>query len=109
MKKKQTGKFVIISSILGKFGLPGLAIYSASKHALHGYYEALREELKPYGISILIVDPGFIKTSVSKNSLKSDGSISGKDSSAQLKGMPANRCAKQLIKAIKKNNKRGNH
>lgn len=103
MKKNGYGKIVVISSILGKLGLPGLGIYSASKHALHGYYEGLRQEVKSSGINVLIIKPGFIKTSVSENSLKSDGSISGRQSSAQKNGMPADICAKKIIKAIKRN------
>lgn len=100
MISKQSGHIVIISSLVGKFGTKFRSAYSASKHALHGYFDSLRTEIDPK-ISISIICPGFIKTSVTINALTADGSKQNSMDDAQANGMPANECALQIIKAIK--------
>ncbi|WP_221567958.1 oxidoreductase [Alkalihalobacillus sp. TS-13] len=64
MRKKQSGRIINISSISGRFGFPGLSPYAASKHALEGFSESLRLELKPYGIDVILVEPGSYKTNI---------------------------------------------
>jgi len=59
MQKQQSGKIAVITSIIGKFGLPDLTTYSASKHALYGFYDSFRLELKEDNIKVLIVSPGL--------------------------------------------------
>ena len=103
MQKQQSGHLVVTTSILGKFGLPFHTTYAASKHALYGYYDSLRMELKPFHIKVLLVAPGFINTNAAINSLNADGSISNKDSPAQLNGMKTDVFAKKLISALKRN------
>lgn len=100
---KGGGNIVCISSIVGKFGTRLRSAYSASKHALHGYFDSLRSEVYDKKINITLVCPGFIKTNVSINALTADGSPQGTMDSAQDKGMPAGECAAQIIDAIKKN------
>lgn len=58
------GTFVQVSSLAGIGGLPGNTMYAASKYALEGMSEALMRELKPFGIKVLIVQPGGIKTEI---------------------------------------------
>lgn len=103
MQQQKTGSIVVTTSILGKFGLPFHTTYAASKHALYGYYDSLRMELKPLNIKILLVAPGFINTQASVNSLNSDGTLSNQDSSAQINGMKTDVFAKKLISALKRN------
>lgn len=103
MQKQKSGKIVVISSIMGKYGMPLYSTYSASKHALYGYFESLRQEVYNDNIKILIVSPGFINTDVSTKLLKEDGSEYGIKSDAQEKGMNAIDCAKGIVKAIKSN------
>ncbi|MBI2279886.1 MAG: SDR family oxidoreductase [Bacteroidetes bacterium] len=103
MQKQQSGHLVVTTSILGKFGLPFHTTYAASKHALYGYYDSLRMELKPFNINVLLVAPGFINTNASINSLNADGSISNQDSPAQMNGMKTGVFAKKLISALKRN------
>ena len=103
MQKQQSGNIVVTTSILGKFGLPFHTSYAASKHALYGYYDSLRMELKPFNINVLLVAPGFINTNASINSLNADGSISNQDSPAQINGMKTDVFAKKLISALKRN------
>lgn len=99
MLANQSGHIVIISSLVGKFGTKYRSAYSASKHALHGYFDSLRSEIDPK-IKISIICPGFIKTNVSYNALKADGSKQNTMDDAQANGMPAEECAELIIKAL---------
>ena len=99
MLSKKTGHIVVISSLVGKFGTKFRSAYSASKHALHGYFDSLRSGIDP-AIKITIVCPGFIKTNVTINALTADGSKQNSMDDAQANGMPANQCAIEIIKAI---------
>ena len=69
MKKKGKGHIVVISSVVGKFGFPLRTAYTASKHALQGFFESLRAELKDLNIDVTIVSPGRILTNISINAL----------------------------------------
>jgi short-subunit dehydrogenase len=103
MQKQQSGIIVVTTSILGKFGLPFHSTYAASKHALYGFYDSLRMELKPLNINVLLVSPGFIQTNASINSLNTDGSLSNINSPAQINGMKTTVFANKLISALKRN------
>lgn len=103
MQMQKSGKLVVISSIMGKYGMPLYSTYAASKHALYGYFESLRQEVFKDNIKVLIVSPGFINTDVSTKLLKEDGTEYGIKSDAQEKGMTALDCAKGIVKAIKSN------
>ncbi|KAG6508855.1 hypothetical protein ZIOFF_034237 [Zingiber officinale] len=67
MLERGRGHFVVMSSAAGKCPAPGQAIYSASKHALNGYFHSLRSELYDKGIKVTVVCPGPIETSKSSN------------------------------------------
>lgn len=97
------GKIICISSLVGKFGTRLRSAYSASKHALHGYFDSLRSEVFDKNIQITIICPGFIKTKVSVNALTGDGSPQGTMDSGQEHGMLPEECARQIIKAIQQN------
>ncbi|WP_256242396.1 SDR family oxidoreductase [Bacillus sp. V3B] len=64
MRSQRQGRIINMSSISGKFGFPGLSPYVASKHALEGYSESLRLELKPFGIDVVLIEPGSYKTNI---------------------------------------------
>ena len=103
MLKQGSGHLVVISSITGKFGFPWRTAYSASKHALQGYFEALRAELVNDHIDVTIVSPGRINTNVSINAITESGQSYNKMDEGQANGMPADECAAQIVRAIKKN------
>lgn len=105
MQAQKSGKIVVVSSILGKFGLPELSTYAASKHALYGFYESLRLELVKDNIAVLIVSPGFINTNVSINAIDGNGNVTNKNSDAQLNGMSASIFANKFVAAIQSNKK----
>ncbi len=94
------GLHVAITSLVGKFGTPLRSGYSASKHALHGFYDSMRAELHDKGIEAMLVCPGFIKTNVSVNAFVGDGSSQGTMDSAQENGMEASVFARKMIAAM---------
>ncbi len=105
MLQKQSGHIVVISSITGKFGFPLRTAYSAAKHALQGYFESLRAELKPDHVKVTIVSPGRIRTNISYNALTRDGQPYNKLDEGQASGMDPDVCASRIVKAIKKERK----
>ena len=60
MRERGRGKIINISSVSGMLAMPTMASYSASKYALEGASEALWYELRPFGVNISLVQPGFI-------------------------------------------------
>src|SRR5476649_2000668 len=62
--KGPKGRIVMISSVAGKNGNPLLSAYSASKHAIEGLSESLRREMMLFGIDVIIVAPGAVKTPI---------------------------------------------
>jgi uncharacterized protein len=60
MIERRRGHIVNISSAAGKTAVPYNAVYSSSKHALVGFSWSLREEVKPYGVGVSVVCPGFV-------------------------------------------------
>jgi NAD(P)-dependent dehydrogenase (short-subunit alcohol dehydrogenase family) len=68
MRQQKGGQIINISSVAGVFGNPFNAFYSASKHALEGYTEALRHEVKHLNINVSLVEPGFFKTNITNAS-----------------------------------------
>jgi len=99
------GKIVITSSAVGKFGFPLRTAYCASKHALQGYFEALRAELYDKNVKVTIVSPGRVFTNISVNAIDQKGKKYGKMDEGQKKGIPASTCAKRIIRAVEKNKK----
>ncbi len=100
MVKGGGGHITVISSVVGKYGFPMRSAYSASKHALHGFFDTLRTELKPSNIRVTIVCPGLIRTNVSINALESDGRPHGVMDPRQDKGMDVDVCASRIIRAV---------
>ncbi|BDC99368.1 SDR family NAD(P)-dependent oxidoreductase [Persicobacter psychrovividus] len=95
------GKFVVISSVQGKFGIPNRTAYAASKHALHGFFDSLRAECYPL-IKVLLVCPAYVRTRFSINAVKGDGTENRKMDKGQKLGMAPEDCAQAIIKAIEK-------
>lgn len=64
MRSRGKGKIINISSISGRIGFPGLSPYISSKHALEGWSESLRLEMKPFGVDVVLVEPGSYQTNI---------------------------------------------
>lgn len=105
MQKQKSGHLIIISSIAGKFGFFLRSAYSASKHALHGFYESVLLEEEKNGIKVTVACPGKINTNISVNALNSKGGSHGVMDHNQETGMTAEECVIQLLKAVEKNKK----
>lgn len=101
MLEKEQSQVVVTSSLVGKFSTPFRSGYAAAKHALHGFYEALRTEHYRDGLVVTMLCPGFIRTDVSKNALTGSGDKLGKMDDAQSSGMDPETFAKKAVKAIK--------
>ncbi|MDX1637542.1 MAG: SDR family oxidoreductase [Balneolaceae bacterium] len=102
MITRKTGHIVVTSSVMGKFGTRLRSTYSASKHALHGWFDSLRQEVYEHNISISLVCPGFIKTNVTINALEGDGSKHGKMGEGQEHGMKPEEFAEKLLPKVLK-------
>jgi len=99
--KQKSGHIAVVSSIAGKFGFTLRSTYAASKHALQGYFEALRLELKDIPIYVTLIYPGRVLTNISYNAVNADGNAHAKLDNGQRNGISAARCAQKMEKAIK--------
>lgn len=97
------GRFVVISSLSAKYGVPKLAPYSASKHALEGFFESLRTETFEQNIDINIVVPGIIKTRIMINAETGDGGKYGKMGKTYDHAYSAERAAIDIVEAVRRN------
>lgn len=100
MVKRKSGHHVIVTSAVGIVNTPYRSAYGATKHALHGFYDSLRAEHHKDNIKVTLVLPGYIKTNLSYNALKGDGSKQDKMDEGQQKGMSADKCARLIVKSI---------
>jgi dehydrogenase/reductase SDR family member 7B len=105
MIKNGGGHIAVTSSIVGKFGFPYRSSYSASKQALHGFFESLRTENKANNIQVSIIIPGRIKTNISVNAINKEGKIHAKMDEGQNKGKAADSTAKIIIRKLKRGKK----
>jgi dehydrogenase/reductase SDR family member 7B len=105
MISKGGGHVVVISSMAGKFGFRMRSSYSASKHALQGFFETLRSELYDKNVQVTLVCPGRIRTDISIHSLTGEGKRYGIMDKGQARGVPVEKCARIIARAIKCNRK----
>ena len=105
MLRQGSGHISATSSIVGKFGFPLRSAYSASKHALHGFYESLLAEHYDDGIRVSMIIPGRINTNISVNAITKDGKAHGEMDPGQAKGMPADVAARKILRGILNNKK----
>ena len=67
MRRKLSGRIINMSSIAGKLTSPLFGPYSSSKHAVEAISDAMRMELYPFGIQVVLIEPGYIPTSMNRN------------------------------------------
>lgn len=97
---RKAGQFVVVTSLVGIIGSPLRSGYSASKHALHGFFDSLRAELTNDNIHVTIICPGYIATNVSVNALTGDGSKQNTMDTKTAAGLQPDEAARQMVKAI---------
>jgi short-subunit dehydrogenase len=91
--KQRRGLLVAVSSLTGKTGVPTRSGYAASKHAMQGFFDSLRIELRGTGVDVLIVSPGFVATDIRARALGGDGAprrVSPRDEEKET--MPLETC-----------------
>ena len=118
MRKKRAGKIVNISSMGGKIYTPLGSWYHATKHALEGWSDCLRFELKPFNIDVIIIEPGGIATEFADVTFQNIQEVSGKgpynkmvesmlgntqnsNGNERLQGSPPSVIANAILQAIK--------
>lgn len=99
---KSKGSIVGISSIAGYRGLPARTGYSASKFAMHGFFESLRTEVLKKGVHILLACPGFTASNIRNTALTADGSVQGESPLEEQKIMSAEEVADIIYAGVQK-------
>jgi NADP-dependent 3-hydroxy acid dehydrogenase YdfG len=94
------GHILVTSSLAGKFGVPLRTGYCAAKHAVMGFFDALRTEVAYLGIRVTTIVPGFIATNVGANALTGSGAPLGRADPEIDAGMDANDCAGVILQGI---------
>ncbi|NLA50101.1 MAG: SDR family NAD(P)-dependent oxidoreductase [Bacteroidales bacterium] len=103
MIRQGSGHIAATSSISGRFGFPLRSAYSASKQALHGFFETLYLENKKNNIRTSVIIPGRVKTSISLHALDHEGKEHGRMDEGQSKGISPERAARIIIRGILRN------
>lgn len=95
--KASKGAIVAVSSLAGLIGVPGRTAYSASKFAMAGFFEALRAELKPAGVSVTMAYPGVVATQIRNRGYNAKGVAAGVSGLKEDKAMSVQECARLII------------
>ena len=94
------GSIVAVSSLAGLTGVPGRTAYSATKFALAGFFEALRAELAPQGVSVTVAFPGVVETSTRVRGFNASGHPAGRSALDETGAMSAADCARLILGAM---------
>lgn len=100
MVARRSGLIANLASVAGKIGNPKRSAYCASKHALVGYMDALRAELKETGIAVCTFCPGFVQTNISVNAVTADGSQLNRMEPNIANGIPVDKFADMMVAAM---------
>jgi NAD(P)-dependent dehydrogenase (short-subunit alcohol dehydrogenase family) len=117
MRKQKSGIIVNISSVAGRFGFSVLSAYSSTKFAVEGLSESMAYELEPFGIKVVLVEPGFIRTNIVNSTVVAKKSQDTNSPYSQLMqnmttsfehlmeaGSPPDVVAKVVLKAVTSEN-----
>ncbi len=102
MIEQGSGHIAITSSVAGKIGVPYRTGYCAAKHAVMGFFDALRAEVAHQGIKVTTITPGYIRTNISLTALRGDGSTFDRVDKNIAAGMDVDRCARVIMDGFKK-------
>ncbi len=100
MLERGDGHIVVISSLSGQISTPRRSAYASSKHALHGFFNALRSEVYANGIRVTLICPGYVKTSLSRNALTAKGEQHGKLDPTTERGIAPDELAARILRAV---------
>ena len=102
MLEQGSGHLAVTSSVAGKIGAPLRTGYCAAKHAMMGFFDALRAETARDGIRVTTITPGYIRTNISLHALKGDGSKFNQMDEEISEGMDVTRCAEVIMDGFRK-------
>jgi NAD(P)-dependent dehydrogenase (short-subunit alcohol dehydrogenase family) len=94
------GRLVAVASVAGLTGVPERTAYAASKHAMVGFFESLRIELRGSGVSVTIVAPDFVVSEIHRRAMGPDGAPLGTSPMQEGRIMSADECARLMLRAI---------
>lgn len=98
--KRGRGQLVAIASVAGLVGVPTRTGYSASKHALIAFCDALRVELRGTGVAVTVVCPDFVVSQIHRRALGADGRPLASNPMAGRKIMSTEECAARIVSAM---------
>jgi len=109
--KKSAGRIGVTSSVQGLIGNPVRTLYSASKHAIQGFFNSLRPEIYANGVSVTLFCPDYVKTNLSQHAvfliileiakkIRGENKQSKKQDKQLEKGMDPMECAYAMVKAV---------
>jgi short-subunit dehydrogenase len=98
--QKSAGRLVAVASVAGLTGVPERTGYSASKHAMVGFFDSLRIELAGSGVTVTVIAPDFVVSQIHRRALGADGSPLGETPMQEDRIMTAERCAELIIDAM---------
>jgi len=98
--KKSKGRIVGISSLAGLSGVPTRTAYSASKHAMFGFFDSLRVELMETGVTVTMIAPDFVLSEIHRRAFDKDGKPLGTSPVQEDKVMTAAECAAGIVTAM---------
>lgn len=102
MLARRSGQIVVVSSVAGKIATPYRSGYSAAKHAIIGFMDALRAEVHDRGVIVTNLMPGFIATGLSLRALTGDGAPLNQLDDAQKNGLDPGETARRMVNAIER-------
>ena len=100
MVEQGSGHVIVTASVAGKVGAPLRTGYCAAKHAVMGFFDALRSEVAYLGIRVSTVVPGFIRTNISNNALAGTGEATGAMDADIDAGMDVTECAQVIVQEL---------
>jgi len=100
MLEHGAGHIAVTASVAGKVGAPLRTGYCAAKHAVMGFFDALRAEVENQGVHVSTIVPGFIRTDIARNALSGDGQAFGQEDEDIAGGMDVNECAEVVVKGL---------
>jgi short-subunit dehydrogenase len=98
--KASQGRLVAVSSLAGLVGVPGRTAYSSTKFAMTGFFESLRVELAPSGVSVTIAYPGVVATDIRRHGFDAAGKPAGKSGLDEAGAMSVEECARLIIEGM---------
>lgn len=95
--KRSRGRLVAVASLAGLVGVPGRTAYSGTKFAMTGFFESLRVELLPTGVSVTIAYPGVVATAIRYHGFNAQGQPAGKSGLDERGAMSVEECARLIV------------